>query len=290
MKQGRRPRFAPTLIGKSRFCPFQLQECVPRHFIPRYLAHSSTSHCDPPTPKNITQLFTAKYTLVFSHGHRSRRSVPPISILEAAAGYRDSRSCVVWGPLFCHSVPAAVTVRVAWLAQPRTYCADDVCTLLHLWIHARLEPLSRRKIALLVDRLSCVCVMVRILSWERIWDVVPPYRNLYSVIPRLFSLVPDLGSLFAGSSRVCSVSLTHSIRQLSVPTAAAFSKRAQPPDCLDMAGVLSCCTPTVKKSFKHIFILVIHRHSVFWQLNNRVICSFVSAGPNTLGVFEGDTR
>jgi hypothetical protein len=53
-----------------------------------------------------------------------------------------------------------------------------------------------------------------------------------------------------------------------------------------MAGVLSCCTATVKKSFGHIFVLVIHRHSVFWQLNNRVIRLFVAAGPNTLGVFE----
>jgi hypothetical protein len=111
----------------------------------------------------------------------------------------------------------------------------------------------------------------------------------YRVIPRLFSLslvVPGAGSLMAR----CMHCLWHTpSSRLSVPTAAAFSKSSATRLFGYGRGIV-LLYPTFKKSFGHIFILVIHRHSVFWQLNNPVICSFVTAGPNTLGVFEGDTR
>jgi hypothetical protein len=69
------PAFRADAHRKVTFLPFPTARVCSSslHFqdILRIQAHHTA------TPKNITQLFTAKYTLVFSHGYRSRQVSSP---------------------------------------------------------------------------------------------------------------------------------------------------------------------------------------------------------------------
>jgi hypothetical protein len=137
-----------------------------------------------PAPKKHHSILHCKYTLAISLYGRKQSDYKVSTPIHCGGGDGVPRfsivRCVCWDHLFCHSVPTSDSAAsLGWVGAAAHMMVKMIC--LHYCTNGYMFDSShtlRRKMALWYDcRDGGGYLVVRILSWERIWDVVPPYRT-----------------------------------------------------------------------------------------------------------------